>query len=215
MTKLARIAVALLMVFAISGTANAWLLDFEEGLGMDGTPIASSIPGLQFTTTDGYDWIYGDATTGNWNVSNNLGDVWNGGTYNMEGYVFAFLGTTQGSGRIDFLNQDGSFFTTGYNSLSDFYVEAYDVNDNLIDAASGPANTQDQGNYQLDYLTVSSASNDIAYVMVHDTGNYWLTDNMSGDASGVPDDAIPEPATLLLLGAGLLAGGIARRKARK
>jgi len=215
MRKLTRIAVALLMVFAISGTANAWLLDFEDGLGQDQVPIASTIPGLQFTNTAGFDWIYGDATTGNWNVSNDLGDIWGTGRYNMEGYVFAFLGTSQGSGRIDFLNQDGSFFTTGYSSASDFFVEAYDVNDNLIDAASGAANTQWEGVYQLDYLTVSSGMNDIAYVMIHDTGNFWLTDNMSGDASGVPDDAIPEPATLLLLGAGLLAGGIARRKARK
>ncbi|MFH1893445.1 MAG: PEP-CTERM sorting domain-containing protein [Candidatus Zixiibacteriota bacterium] len=215
MTKLTRIAVALLMVFAISGTANAWLLDFEDGLGQDQVPIASSIPGLQFTTTDGFDWIYGDATTNNWNVSNDLGDVWGTGRYNMEGYVFATIFGSAGDGRIDFLNQDGSFFTTGYSSQSDFFVEAYDVNDNLIDAASGAANTQWEGVYGLDYLTVSSAMNDIAYVMIHDTGNYWLTDNMSGDASGVPDDTIPEPATLLLLGAGLLAGGIARRKARK
>jgi len=211
MTKLTKIAVAMLMVFAISGTANAWLLDFEDGLGQDGVPIASSIPGLQFTATGGYDWVYGDATTGNWNVSNNV-DIF-GGNWNMEGYVFAWLGSNQGSGRIDFLNQDGSFFTTGYNSYSTFYVEAYDATDNLIQAVSGPANTQAQGNYQLDYLTVSSASNNIAYVMIHDTGDQWLTDNMSGDASGVPD--IPEPATLLLLGAGLIAGGIARRKARK
>jgi hypothetical protein len=213
MKKTLKVAVALLMVFAISGTANAWFLDFEEGLGLDQTPIASSIPGLQFTTTDGYDWLYGDITTGLHNVSNDLGDVYLSGTYNMEGYVFAYLGPAQGSGRIDFLNQDGSFFTTGYSSYSTFYLEAYDAFDNLIDATSGPANTDDQGGSSLGYLTVSSASNDIAYVMVHDTGNYWLTDNMSGDASGVGE--VPEPATLLLLGAGLLGGGIVRRRARK
>jgi len=215
MMKMTKIAIALLMVFAISGTANAWFLDFEEGLGMDQTPIASSIPGLQFTTTDGYDWIYGDATTGNWNVRNNLGDSWGTANYYMEGYVFAFLGTTQGTGRIDFLNQDGTYFTTGYSSNSMFYVEAYDAFDNLIMATSGPANDLANGDgTSLGYLTVSSATNNIAYVMIHDTGNYWLTDNMSGDASGVPDDEIPEPTTLLLLGVGLIGGGILRRKVR-
>jgi hypothetical protein len=214
MMKMTKIAIALLMVFAISGTANAWFLDFEEGLGFDQTPIASSIPGLQFTTTDGYDWLYGDITTGLHNVSNDLGDVYQSGTYNMEGYVFAYLGPAQGSGRIDFLNKDGSYFTTGYSAGSNFYVEAYDEFDNLLDAASGAPNNDAFGGSSLDYLTVSSASNDIAYVMIHDTGNYWLTDNMSGDASGVPDDEIPEPATLLLLGAGLIGGGILRRKVR-
>jgi len=214
MMKMTKIAVALLMVFAISGTANAWFLDFEEGFGFDGTPVASSIPGLQFTTTDGYDWIYADITTGIYNVTNNLGDVYGTGRYNMEGYVCTYLGTSQGSGRIDFLNQDGSYFTTGYSSASDFYLEAYDASNNLLAATSGPANTQWEGGTSLGYLTVSSASNNIAYVIVHDTGNYWIADNMRGDASGVPDDEIPEPTTLLLLGAGLIGGGILRRKVR-
>jgi hypothetical protein len=216
MTKLAKTALALLFVFAISGTSQAaWFLDFEWGLGQDQQPIASTVPGLQFTTTDGFDWLYADITTGGYNVQNDLGDMYGSANWFMEGYVSAWLGTQQGSGRIDFLNQDGSFFTTGYSSESTFYLEAYDEFDNMLDATSGAANTLNYGGTGLDYLTVSSGASDIAYVLMHDTGNYWTADNMSGDASDVSDPSIPEPATLFLLGAGLLGGGAIRRKLSK
>jgi hypothetical protein len=217
MKYLSVLTLALILVFAVASQSYAqWFLDFEWGLGSDGSAIASGIPGLQFTTTLGYDWVYGDATTGGYNVSNNLGDSWGGGTYNMEGYVFAWLGPNQGMGRIDFLSHDGSFFTTGYNSYNTFYLEAYDEFDNLLDQVSGTANTQAQGNYSLDYLTVNSASANIAYVLMHDEGNYWLTDNMSGNASDVySPGVVPEPSTLVLLGTGLLGFGAFRFRRKK
>jgi hypothetical protein len=215
MNRLTTIAVAVLLVFALSGTSQAWFLDFENGAGFDATPIASTIPGLQFTTTDGFDWLYADITTDNYNVQNDDGDMYGSANWFCEGDVFAWLGPNQGDGRIDFLNQDGSYFTTGYSSESTFYLEAYDALDNLIDSDTGPGNTVNNGGSGLDYLTVSSAGNDIAYVIVHDTGNFWLVDNISGDASDVGDPSIPEPATLFLLGAGLLGGGAIRRKFSK
>jgi len=202
------------MLLGMASASYGWSLDFEWGLGHDLEPVASGVPGLQFTTTDGYDWIYSDITTGLYNARNDLGDVYGAGEYWMEGYVCTWLGTTQGAGRIDFLDGNGSYFTTGYCSQSDFYLEAYDADNNLLDWDMGATNTYSAGGTGLNYLTVSSAANNIAYVLVHDTGNYFIVDNISGDASGVEDPSIPEPATLLLLGAGLLGGGILRRKIR-
>ncbi|MCP4632959.1 MAG: PEP-CTERM sorting domain-containing protein [candidate division Zixibacteria bacterium] len=206
-----KIVLTLFVVMFLCGTANAqWFMDFEWGLGHDQEVIGSTIDGVSFTTVNGYDWIYGDATTGNWNVDNQYGDF--GGGYHMRDNVFAFCGidANAGAGRVDFDNQDGSWFTTGYCANSDFYLEAYDADDNLIDQAAGGNNY----NQSFDYLSVSSSENNIAYVLMHDTGNYWLVDDMSGDATGVDppnDDPIPEPTTILLLASGLLGlGGISR-----
>ncbi len=213
--KLARIFVLVVAIFALTGTSHAWFLDFEWGLGNDGGTVATGVPGLQFTTTDGYDWMYGDITTGGYNVTSDNGDTYLGGRYNVGGNVFTWLGTTQGSGRIDFLNQDGSFFTIGYSSASEFFLEAYDGSDNLLDVVSGPANTQWEGYTSLGYLTVNSAAADIAYILVHDDGNYFGLDNMSGDASAVYSPGIPEPTTMVLLGLGLIGMGTRLRKRMK
>ncbi len=211
MRKVMTVLLAVVLAAGAWSTANAWTLNFEDGT--EGAAIASGIAGLQFTTTDGYDWIYGEAQY--YNTSSNNGNTYNGGYYWMEDEVFAYLGLSQGSGRIDFTNQDGSFFSTGYCAGSNFYLEAYDKDGNLIDSDAGAANRRyiESNESGMGFLSVSSASNNIAYVLMHDTGNYWLADHMSGDASGVPDQtgAVPEPATLLLFGLGLVGGAIRKR----
>jgi hypothetical protein len=212
--KLARILVVMVALFAFTGTSQAWFLDFEWGLGHDYEQIQSGIPGLNFAS----DMFYADATTNGWNFSSeDLGLTWNSGEYWIGGYVGAHA-SSNGIGRIDFANADGSFFTTGYTAYNGLYLEAYDVNDNLLDATSGPSNLRfsDGNSDGMDYLTVSSAMNNIAYVVIHDGGYFWVADNMSGDASGVYSPAIPEPATMALFGMGLLGMGAGlRRKFRK
>ncbi len=213
MTKIiSTFALAVIMILATSTVSQAWFLDFEWALGQNWQPIADDVSGLNFTTTDGNEWLYADINSGMYNVQNNLGDWYGSGEWHLNDYVFAWLGPHQDAGRIDFLNKDASFFTVGYNSFFNFHVEAYDEFDNLIDVAIGPPNTKSYGGIGLDYLTVNAPSQNMAYVLLHDTGDMWLVDNMSGDASGVDETPIPEPATLLLLGTGLIAGGILRRK---
>ena len=203
---------AVMVIFlAFAGSAQAWTLEFEWGMGHDYETIASGIPGLNFAS----DMFYADASTGAWNFSSqDLGLEWYSGEYWIGGYVGAHA-DAGGIGRIDFDKDDGSFFTTGYCAGNTFYVEAYDINDNLLDVASGAANRRYlEGNGAgQDYLTVSSVAGDIAYVILHDGGYYWVADNMSGDNSGVYP--VPEPATLVLLGLGLLGIGAKLRRRMK
>ena len=92
-----------------------------------------------------------------------------------------------------------------YTTSSDLYLEAYDASNGMID--------MDTGNYNVwtnDFMEVNSGSFDIAYVLIHDSGNQFTVDDF-GWEEGPGGDPIPEPTTILLLASGLLGlGGISR-----
>ena len=139
-------------------------MNFENGI--DGNAIQSTIPGMSFTTTGGYDWIYCDVATGHYNYP----------YYWVNGNVGAWLGDRQGAGRIDFMAHTTTKFSIAYSSYNSFYLEAYDTENNLIDSASGAANVNTG---KTDRLTVNG--DNIAYVLVHDGGNYWVADDIEID----------------------------------
>ena len=212
MTKLFTLMLAVLMVLALASPSYAWFLNFEWGQGHNYEQIQSGVPGLNFAS----DMFYADALTNGWNFSSyDLGQTWNTGEYWINGYVGAHA-SSNGIGRIDFANADGSYFRTGYTASTTLYLEAYDVSNNLIDVASGVANTRYyNGNPNgPGYLQVNSGSNNIAYVIIHDHGYGWVADDMSGDATGVNIPSVPEPGTLMLLGLGLVGMGILVKRTR-
>jgi hypothetical protein len=164
-----------LALAALAGPVRAAVIDFENGT--DGVVIRSSIPGLEFTTTDGWDWVYGDWRTGDYNGPYPNGPDPFAEQYYSDGNFFAWLGINQGRGVITFTWAYATYVSIGYSSQSVLYLEAYDENNTLLDTASGGSNL-DTG--RMNYLRVDAPG--MAYVIVHDTGNYWLIDNLDTDA---------------------------------
>lgn len=185
MKKFFLITIYLISALLISGSISVQaepqapmngFIDFEDGV--DAQPIQSSIPGLQFTTTEGFDWIYGDWRTGLYN------GPFPGGEYYSNGNFFAWLGPNQGAGRIDFTQGCATYLQVWVSSAYGLTADAYYSNGTLADSASVAGNL---GTGRMERLRVDAPSgNCFSYVILHDTGNFWLIDDLSTDASGVP-----------------------------
>lgn len=144
----------------------------------DGTNLPGTISGLSFVTTAGYPWIVGDFSTGNYNGK------YPSGAYTSEGTHWAWLGPNQGSGRIDFTNGAASYFSLLTSvGASPVYVVAYDSNNDVL-ATAGPA-PSNTNTGQMAEVKITRAVPDMAYVIVHDTGNFFLVDSICTDAPGV------------------------------
>ena len=150
----------------ISLTSPYAIMDFENG--SDGDVIQSTIPGMQFITTAGYDWVYGDKRTNMYNIY-----PYGSAVYWCDGNLFAWLGPNQGNGRINFTGATATSVSLGTSANSGLYLEAYDENDNLLDYDHVGENLSTN---ILSTVTVTGAG--IDHVLIHDGGNYWLIDNL-------------------------------------
>lgn len=215
------ISAVVVIAVAIPATSSAFFMDFEEGFGFNATQIVG-IPGVTFTNSADLPWVYGDSNTNLYNTySVDLAQGWGAQNYNHYGYVWAWLGTSGNWGRIDFDDQNGTWFEVGVTAASNFWIEAYDSGDNLLDTMSladigmGSGNLRGWGFLDQARLRVDAPSGqNISYVLVHDGGNFWEVDQLRGDMEGGP--VIPEPSTLLLMGGALVGmAGFARRKLLK
>ena len=200
------ITMVLTLLLLTSGSAFSFFIDFENGI--DGNSV-SDIVGVSFQDFNGYDALYADIRTGKYNAtSDDLGISTGSGAYHHNGNFAVWAGPNADARGItvDFTNNDGTWFTTGYASYSNFYVEAY-LTDGSMVSVSGGSNL----NGPMGSLTVNAtAGTYIDYLILHDSGNYWIVDDMSGDASGVN---VPEPAAMLLFGTGILGiVGISRKR---
>src|SRR4051794_30250217 len=149
-------------------------LDFEEFA--DGANLsATTFPGVHFTTTNATDWVVGDFASGSYNGK------YPSGSYTSRGTHWAWLGTSQGRGRID-LARPAKVFSMLVSANTPVKLEAYNRDGEMLTTAGPSAQNTSTG--QMDELRIARSSADIAYLEVHDSGNFFLVDAVCTDAAG-------------------------------
>jgi cell wall-associated NlpC family hydrolase len=148
-------------------------LDFEKGT--DRAVISSTIQGLEFTTTLGLNWLYGDKHK--YNVY-----PYGSKSYEANGNFFAWLGESGDQGIITFTKGTANYLSVLTSTSSGVKIDAYDADNNfLVTSGMSGSNINTR---TFTRLTVESPG--MAYATIHDTGNYWLIDDLTTDALGVP-----------------------------
>ncbi len=218
-------AVALVLAVAFAAPAAGDItLTMEEFVGNDGFSLGSFYSGITFTAgPSAQDWIAADISTGAYNASSwPSGTSYGSGQYWVFDNASAWTGIVGGDGRIDFDNQDATYFETGYSAFSSgggtaLFMDAYRADGTLIDSDSGASNLRftdsnasGPGTLRVDWNGVDH----IAWVTIHDTGNFWTIDNMTTNASGITASAgiIPVPGAVWLGAVGLSMVGWLRKR---
>lgn len=177
-------------VIVPSGAAASATLaiDFELGVGNDGQAVASTYPGVRFGSSGNSRLVYADFTTGAYNVTTGAINMFGPGQYFAAGLAAAYA---EGSDpvAIFFTVGTASFVRIGYSSASTLYLDAFDPNGNVVASEVGMANTRSIGGSALAYLEVFHP--EIASIQIHDSGSFWLIDNLESDAP------VPEPSPII------------------
>jgi hypothetical protein len=151
----------------------------------DGTNLSkSTFDGIQFSTTNGYTWLVGDFATHNYNGK------YPSGSYTSQGSHWAWLGTSQGSGRMDLVDGPASYFSLLVSNLTPVSLDAYDSSGKLIGTA-GPSRSN-TGTGTMNELRITTGSRIIDHLVVHDTGNYFEVDSVCSDAPGLPTQPLDD-----------------------
>lgn len=174
-------------------------LTFEPG--RDGASI--DLSGVIFTNAGGEPWVYGDVRTRKYNApypsscadrpANIAAPICE---YAVGDSLFAWTGVLGGAGRIEFTEGNASFVSFDLSAGSRTNVIAYNADERPIAAVS----QLPQGEGRRGTILLQAPTGErIAYVDISGTTNFWLLDNLTTDAPGVPDQRPPERSNPALL----------------
>jgi hypothetical protein len=187
-------------------------------LGLASIALRATAGTIDFENMPTAYWYYGSQT--------NFGNYWAGVNFGpnatiLEDQVYGYnsYGYPPHSGHavlfsIDTPYIDASFasavdsvslwFTSGWGSLT---IDAYDAGNNLIDSVSGSSNYGTSS-----YLSMTHGSSDIAWVKIHDHGNYFTIDDFTSPTTSGQPSRVPDAANTLGLIAASMAGLITFRR---
>ena len=195
----------IITILGIITNSQAFFIDFENGQNLG---RINDIQGISFKNFNGYDAIYGDSGTGNYETySDNLNLAWNNEWFHHNGFMWLWAGKDADARGVivDFENNDGTWFKTGYSSYGSFLLDVY-FTDGSTTTVSGTTNT----NMPMSFLAINARPGTyIDYIVLSGSkGNIWLADDMSGDTSGIHivngSTIVPEPSTAILFLAAII-----------
>lgn len=188
--KFLTLGLVLAALLYMAPTAHAIFVTFEEGVGNNGVEINTQYSGITFESAgSGIPWVYADITTSLYNASSwPSGTIYNSGEYWMNDLVCTWTTESGYDGKIGFDAEDATFVQINYCSNSNFYLEAYNSSGVLLTTDVGDpnlrfshGNSSGPGTVRVD----APPGELISYVLLHDSGNFWVVDNLFTDATGV------------------------------
>lgn len=197
MKKILVFLCAVMLVLGVAGMASATVLDFEDLYTTTSQPIPDGYHGFNWSSATQIGVVNGLLGTG-YDYGSVSGDMV---AFNYYGYTPSNIDLV-GSGAFDF---NGAWFTSAWYDQN---VSFKGYSDGTLQYTSSDyaINTTVPMWIGLDWTGIDR-------LVIDNTNAQWAMDDFTYNESGAP---IPEPATVLLLGTGLIGlAGIGRKRFRR